>query len=84
MVEEQTTKTIAYVALGLMFLAMAWFIARKAGENRDKMLEAAAPKVAGDDELEGGSKNPEQFDEPDEDALDEMAELLGEDETNDN
>lgn len=44
MVEEQTTKTIAYVALGLMFLAMAWFIARKAGENRDKMLEAAAPR----------------------------------------
>ncbi len=83
MVEEQTTKTIAYVALGLMFLAMAWVIARKAGENRDKMLEAAAPNVAGDDELEGGAKNPEQFDEPDEDALDEMAELLGEDETND-
>ena len=83
MVEEQTTKTIAYVALGLMFLAMAWFIARKAGENRDKMLEAAAPNVAGDDELEGGAKNPEQFDEPEEDALDEMAELLGEDETND-
>jgi hypothetical protein len=47
------------------------------------MLEAAAPKIAGDDELEGGAKNPEQFDEPDEDALDEMAELLGEDETND-
>jgi len=83
MVEEQTTKTIAYVALGLMFLAMAWFIARKAGENRDKMLEATAPKVAGDDELEGGAKNPEQFDEPDDEALDEMAELLGEDETND-
>ena len=83
MVEEQTTKTIAYVALGLVFLAMAWFIARKAGENRDKMLEAAAPKIAGDDELEGGAKNPEQFDEPDEDALDEMAELLGEDEAND-
>ena len=56
MVEEQTTKTIAYVALGLMFLAMAWFIARKAGENRDKMLEAASPKIAGDDELEGGKK----------------------------
>lgn len=83
MVDEQTTKTIAYVTLGLMFLAMAWFIARKAGENRDKMLEAAAPKIAGDDALEGGAKNPEQFDEPDEDALDEMAELLGEDEPKD-
>ena len=79
MVEEQTTKTIAYVALGLMFLAMAWFIARKAGENRADMLEANAPKIAGEDTLEGGAKDPAQFDEPDEDALDEMAELLGED-----
>ena len=30
--------------------------------------------------LIGGAKNPQQFDEPDDDALDEMAELLGEDE----
>lgn len=43
------------------------------------MLDAAAPKVAGEDTLDGGAKNPSQFDEPDEDALDEMAELLGED-----
>lgn len=81
MVDEQTTKTIAYVVLGLMFLAMAWFIARKAGENREKMLDATAPKIAGDDLLDGGAKHPEQFDEPDEDALEEMAELLGEDES---
>ena len=32
------------------------------------------------DVLEGAAKNPEQFDEPDDDALDEMAKLLGEDE----
>jgi putative methionine-R-sulfoxide reductase with GAF domain len=43
------------------------------------MLDAAAPKVAGEDTLDGGAKNPSQFDEPDEDALEEMAELLGED-----
>ncbi|HII12054.1 MAG TPA: hypothetical protein HA356_08275 [Candidatus Poseidoniaceae archaeon] len=43
------------------------------------MLEGNAPNVAGEDLLEGGAKNPQQFDEPDEDALDEMAELLGED-----
>jgi hypothetical protein len=47
------------------------------------MLEDNAPKIAGEDLLEGGAKNPEQFDEPDEDALEEMAELLGEDETED-
>jgi len=49
-------------------------------DNRAEMLESSAPKVAGEDELEGGARNPQQFDEPDEDALNEMAELLGEDE----
>jgi hypothetical protein len=45
-----------------------------------KMLEDTAPKIAGEDALEGGARNPQQFDEPDDDALDEMAKLLGEDE----
>ena len=79
MADEQTTKNIAYIMLGLLFVAMAWFIARRAGENRTRMWEGNAPNVAGEDMLEGGAKNPQQFDEPDEDALDEMAELLGED-----
>ena len=48
------------------------------------MLESSAPKVAGEDELEGGARNPQQFDEPDEDALNEMAELLGEDDGDEN
>jgi hypothetical protein len=43
------------------------------------MIETHAPKVAGEDELEGGARNPQRFDEPDEEALEEMAELLGED-----
>ena len=30
--------------------------------------------------MDGAAKNPEQFDEPDDDALEEMAKLLGEDE----
>jgi len=29
--------------------------------------------------LEGGARHPQRFDEPDEEALEEMAELLGED-----
>ena len=29
--------------------------------------------------MDGGAKNPDQFNEPDEDALQEMADLLGED-----
>ena len=47
------------------------------------MLESSAPKVAGEDEMGGGARNPQQFEEPDEDALDEMAKLLGEDEESD-
>lgn len=79
MADEQTTRTIAYAVLTVLFVGMAWFIARRAGENRAQMLEANAPKIAGEDTLQGGAKDPSQFDEPDEDALEEMAELLGED-----
>ncbi len=79
MSSEELTKNIAYVILVLLFLAMAWLIAKRAGENRQSMLEESGPKIAGEDTLEGGAKNPSQFDEPDDEALDEMAELLGED-----
>ena len=34
------------------------------------------PAIAGQDIIEGGAINPEQFDVPDDDALDEMQELL--------
>ena len=34
------------------------------------------PAIAGQDIIEGGAINPEQFDEPDDAALDEMQELL--------
>lgn len=79
MSSEELTKNIAYIVLVLLFVGMAWLIAKRAGENRQSMLEDSAPKVAGEDVLEGGAKDPSQFDEPDDDALDEMAELLGED-----
>ena len=79
MADEQLTKNLAYFVLVLVFVGMAYIIAKRAGENRQSMLDAAAPKVAGEETLEGGAKNPSQFDEPDEDALEEMAELLGED-----
>lgn len=83
MADEQITKNVAYALFVIIFILMAWFIARRAGENRARMLDASAPKVAGEDTLDGGAKNPEQFDEPDDDALDEMAELLGEDDSED-
>ena len=83
MAGEQTTKNVAYFLFVLLCVAMAVFVAGRAGYNRARMLDASAPKVAGEDTLEGGAKLPEQFDEPDDDALDEMAELLGEDDSED-
>ncbi len=78
--EPETTKNIAYAIMGLSLLVMVWFISQRAMKNRSSMLESSGPKIAGQDEMDGGARNPQQFDEPDEDALEEMAKLLGEDE----
>ena len=82
--EPETTKNIAYIIMGLSLLAMSWFISQRAMKNRSSMLESSGPKIAGQDEMDGGARNPQQFDEPDEEALDEMAKLLGEDEDSGN
>jgi F0F1-type ATP synthase membrane subunit b/b' len=75
--DPDTTRTVGLFAGALSLLVMLWFISQRAMKNRMKMLEDNAPKIAGDDTLEGGARNPQQFDEPDDDALDEMAKLLG-------
>ena len=80
MVDETTTKNIAYAIFAISFFIMIYRITKQAKENRLTSIDQNAPKIAGSDELLGGAKNPQQFDEPDDDALDEMAELLGEDE----
>ena len=80
MVDETATKNIAYAIFAISFFIMIYFITKQAKENRLTSIDQNAPKIAGSDELLGGAKNPQQFDEPDDDALDEMAELLGEDE----
>ena len=71
---------LTYFILGLTLLGMIWYVTNRGRANLAKAREDSAPAVAGDDVLEGAAKNPEVFDEPDEDALDEMAKLLGEDE----
>jgi len=78
--DEDTTKNLAYIISIVIFVLMARFVLRKGLENRSRILKDNAPKIAGDDELGGGAKNPQQFDEPDDKALDEMAKLLGEEE----
>ena len=78
--DEDTTKNIAYIISIVIFVLMARFVLRKGLENRSRVLRDNAPKIAGDDELGESAKNPQQFDEPDDEALDEMAKLLGEEE----
>ena len=78
--DEETTKNLAYIISIVIFVLMARFVLRKGLENRSRVLRDNAPKIAGDDELGGAAKNPQQFDEPDDEALDEMAKLLGEEE----
>ena len=78
MADNLTTNVTTFILI-LMFIGMIVFVAIRAKQNRENMIENHAPKVAGKDELEGGARNPQRFDEPDEEALEEMAELLGED-----
>jgi len=75
----ETAEILVYIILGLTLLGMIWFITNKGKQNLEIAREASAPKVAGEDEISGSAQNPEQFDEPDEEALQEMADLLGED-----
>lgn len=75
-----STTEVIYIAFGVTFLVMLWYITNKGRENIEKARDDAKPAIAGDDIIEGAAKNPEQFDEPNDDALDEMAKLLGEEE----
>ena len=45
MADEQTTRTIAYAVLILLFVGMAWFIARRAGDRIDVYGLEASPGV---------------------------------------
>ena len=80
---DETTRNITTIVLVLAFLGMMIFVALRARKNREEMLKNHAPKVAGEDQLEGGARHPQRFDEPDEKALEEMAKLLGEDSDDD-
>ena len=72
----EPSEIVTYVFLGLAAFAMVYYIK----QLRERNLKAAevdnAPKIAGEDELGGQALDPEQFAEPDDDALDEMEELL--------
>ncbi|MEC7113193.1 MAG: hypothetical protein VXW72_06605 [Candidatus Thermoplasmatota archaeon] len=76
---DETTKNVTTAILIIAFIGMMIFVAMRARKNRENMLKNHAPKVAGEDTLEGGARHPQRFDEPDAEALEEMAKLLGED-----
>ena len=69
----ETTEIGTYVMIGLT-IGLLIFIwkqrQRNIANNQDQ------PAIAGQDELDGAAKNPEQVDEPDDDALDEMHDML--------
>ena len=67
---------IAYIILGICVLGFLWFISQRVQRNRAALTEANKPAVAGDDALGGGAKDPGQFTEPDDEALEEMEDLL--------
>ena len=75
-----STETVVSIVFGLSLLIMIWYLTNRGRANLAKAKSDSEPAIAGSDIIEGGAKNPEQFDEPDEDALDEMAKLLGEEE----
>ena len=78
--DPDLTRNIAYIIGGLALVLSGRFIQQRMVANRARMLAASEPKIAGEDLMEGGARNPQQFEEPDDEALDEMAKLLGEDE----
>ena len=80
---DEATRNVTTAILIIAFIGMMIFVAMRARKNRENMLKNHAPKVAGEDTLEGGARHPQRFDEPDEDALEEMAKLLGEDSDDD-
>tara|TARA_B110000116_G_C16540027_1_gene448223 strand:+ start:261 stop:524 length:264 start_codon:yes stop_codon:yes gene_type:complete len=70
------TVSIAYVLLLMASGALVYFIMKMIKRNQKSLLADNAPVIAGADELGGQAKDPSQFTEPDDDALDEMGELL--------
>ena len=69
--ETTEVGTYAMIALTVGLLVFIWRMrVNNIANSQDD------PAIAGQDIIEGGAINPEQFDEPDDDALDEMQELL--------
>ncbi len=71
-----TTELATYLLLAVAAGGMIYVINQMRQRNLRIAAEQNAPKIAGEDELEGQALDPGQFSEPDDDALDEMEQLL--------
>ena len=70
--------TETYGIIGMLGITaiLLWYIMRLRKDNISDSIEKNQPHIAGDDLLGGSAINPEQFDEPDEETLDMLGELL--------
>ena len=68
------TTELGTYAMIVITLGLILYIWRLRNKNLARIQDE--PAIAGQDELSGTAINPSQFDEPDEDALDEMQDLL--------
>lgn len=70
------TVSIGYVVMLFAAGVLLYVIWSMVKRNQQSIIDINSPAVAGSDELGGSAKNPEQFEEPDDAALDEMADIL--------
>ena len=68
------TTELGTYAMIIITLGLILYIWRLRNKNLARIQDE--PAIAGQDELRGTAINPSQFDEPDDDALEEMQDLL--------
>ena len=70
------TVSAAYGILFLVAGVLLYVVWRVMKRNQESFMQDNAPAIAGSDELGGQAKDKTQFEVPDEDALEEMADVL--------
>tara|TARA_B100000902_G_C27315397_1_gene920999 strand:+ start:723 stop:980 length:258 start_codon:yes stop_codon:yes gene_type:complete len=72
------TETYGIIGMLGITAVLLWYIMRLRNNNISDSVENNQPHIAGSDVLDGAAKNPEQFDEPDDETLDMLGDLLEE------
>ena len=77
-VDIMDTETYGIIGMLAVTTGLLWYIIRIRNRNIAESESQNKPHIAGDDMLSGGAKNPEQFDEPDDETLEMLGDLLEE------